>query len=89
MLLWIYLLVINVLTFFIFRMDKKAAVHNRWRTPEATLLGLCLIVGAAGGFIAMHVFHHKTRKPLFAAGVPVMIAVHILLILAYMKLVLK
>ena len=78
--LWIYLLVINLVTLIAFGADKRAAVHGRWRTPEATLLGLCLIGGAAGGLIAMHVFHHKTRKMAFAVGVPVMLVIHIVLV---------
>ena len=82
--LWIYLLVINLVTLIAFGADKKAAVHGRWRTPEATLLGLCLIGGAAGGLIAMHVFHHKTRKMAFAVGVPVMLVVHVVLVVLWL-----
>lgn len=78
--LWIYLVIINIVTFIAFGMDKRAAVRGRWRTPEATLLGLSLIGGAAGALIAMHVFHHKTRKMVFAVGVPVMLVIHIVLI---------
>ena len=48
---------------------------------ELTRYNLMLAIGgAAGGLIAMHVFHHKTRKMVFAVGVPVMLVIHIVLI---------
>ena len=89
MLLWIYLLFIKLLTLCVFGIDKRAAVQGRWRTRESTLLLLCLIGGAAGGLIGMHLFHHKTRKSIFAVGIPVMVVVHILLILFCTDLILK
>ena len=85
----VYMAVINVLTFAAFGMDKRAAVHNRWRTRESTLLGLSAVGGACGGLIGMYVFHHKTKKPAFAIGLPAMIVIHVLLILAFYNLVLR
>ena len=87
--LLVYMAVINVLTFAAFGMDKRAAVHNRWRTRESTLLGLSAVGGACGGLIGMYVFHHKTKKPAFAIGLPAMIVIHVLLILAFYNLVLR
>ena len=34
----IYLLVINVVTFIVYGIDKYKAKHDKWRIPEATLL---------------------------------------------------
>ena len=60
-----------------FGIDKRKAVRHRWRIPEATLLGLCLLGGALGGLAGMHLFHHKTRKARFFVGVPVMLALQL------------
>lgn len=87
--LLIYLAVINIVTFAAFGMDKRAAVKNKWRTRESTLLGLCAIGGAIGGLTGMYVFHHKTKKPAFSVGIPIMIVIHILLILAFSNLIFK
>ena len=48
-----YFILINILSFFCFAADKKRAVSHRWRIKEATLLGLCVAGGAAGGFISI------------------------------------
>ena len=75
-LIW-YLATVNLVTFTAFGIDKWKAVHKQWRIPEKTLLGLSFIGGAAGGLVAMHLFHHKTRKRKFAVGVPLMLVLHL------------
>ena len=89
MVLGIYLLVVNLAAFIAFGADKHAAVSGRWRTRESTLLGLCLIGGAAGGLAAMHLFHHKTRKSVFAVGIPLMIVAQVLILLVFTNLLLR
>lgn len=64
---------INAAAFLLFGIDKWKAVHDRWRISEATLLGISLCGGAAGAYAGMHVFHHKTKKPKFYIGVPLMV----------------
>ena len=68
-----YLACINLFTFFLFYLDKRRARRGAWRIPEKMLLGFCAAGGAAGGLLAMHVTHHKTRKPAFKFGVPVLL----------------
>lgn len=77
MYLLIYLLLINIITFCAFAIDKFQAISNGWRISEKTLLGFSLLGGAAGGWIAMQICRHKTRKPTFKYGLPVMVAIHI------------
>ena len=48
-----YLLVINVVTFVVFVVDKARAVRGAWRVREATLLGLSLAGGSVGGFLGI------------------------------------
>ena len=68
-----YLIAINVAAFLCFAADKHRAVHKRWRIKEMTLMGLCIAGGSAGGLAGMYVFRHKTRKPLFFIGVPLVL----------------
>ena len=78
----IYLIIINIIAFLAMFIDKKKAKRGRWRIKESTLLFLALIGGSIGEIIGMHVFHHKTQKPKFFIGVPVIIVLQILLIIA-------
>ena len=66
-----YLIAVNVLTFIVYDFDKRKARRKRWRIPEATLLGLAVIGGSVGAWIAMHIFHHKTLHNKFRYGIPV------------------
>ena len=76
-----YLLLINIVTFLVFVIDKRRAVKRKWRIPEKTLLGLSLIGGSAGGLIVMYYFRHKIWKPAFAYGLPMMLLVQVIVIL--------
>lgn len=72
-----YLLAINVITFFLFGLDKLKARKNWWRIPEATLLFLAIAGGSIGGWLGMKVFHHKTLHKKFAYGLPLIIVLQI------------
>ena len=58
----IILLVLSVLTFIVYGLDKHAAKTKSWRTPERRLLLFGFVGGALGGLLGMVIFHHKTRK---------------------------
>lgn len=77
----IYLAVINVVTFVVFAIDKRRAMKDAWRTPEKTLLGLSLAGGSIGALASMRLFRHKTKKPLFSIGIPVMLVLQAALVL--------
>lgn len=77
----IYLLTINVITFLAMLIDKKKAEKGRWRIKESTLLTLALIGGSIGEVLGMYVFRHKTKKPRFFIGVPVMLVLQIILLI--------
>ncbi len=62
--LW-YLLIINIITFVVYAVDKLQAKANVYRTPEKVLLTLSLIGGAFGALIAMYQIRHKNQKKLF------------------------
>lgn len=83
--LYIWLLLINLLTFVAFGIDKAKAVKGKYRIKEATLLLLSLLGGAPGGLVGMYLFHHKTRKLLFKFSVPLMLIIQAFL-LFYFKI---
>ena len=75
--LCIYLICINIITIAVYGIDKRNAVHRKWRIRVSTLLGLAAVGGSAGALLAMHLFHHKSRKKQFTIGVPLMLLVQI------------
>ncbi len=77
--LLIYLGVINVATFFVSWSDKRAAIADRQRVPESTLLSLSFFGGSLGMLFSMRLFRHKTRKYKFSIGIPVIIILQIAL----------
>ena len=76
-----YYAAINIITFTAFAIDKIKAMMGAWRIREAVLLGLCLLGGGVGGFLAMHICHHKVNSMKFKIGVPVLVCVHVGLML--------
>jgi uncharacterized membrane protein YsdA (DUF1294 family) len=79
-LILIYLVIINVVTFFMYGVDKYKAKRAKWRIPEATLLGLAIIGGSVGAWLGMKVWHHKTMHKKFKYGIPAMIIIQLLVI---------
>lgn len=73
----IYLVVINILTFFAMGIDKWKAKRGAWRISEGALLTMVLFGGGLGGIIGMFVFHHKTKKPKFYIGFPAIFIVEV------------
>lgn len=77
----IYLEILNLLAFVAMGLDKARAKAGRWRIPEATLLALAVAGGSIGALAGMHLFRHKTRKPKFKYGLPVILTFQILFFL--------
>ena len=77
----IYLVTVNVVTFFLYGIDKWKAKHSKWRIPEATLLGLAVIGGSIGALLGMKVWHHKTMHKKFKYGLPLIILLQITLVI--------
>ena len=75
-----YLVIINVVTFFMYGIDKWKAKHSKWRVSEATLLMLAVLGGSIGAWLGMKVWHHKTLHKKFRYGIPIIILLHIALL---------
>ena len=59
---YIYLLIINTITYMMYSYDKKLSKRrNTKRISEKCLLTLSLIGGGLGGYLAMIFKHHKTK----------------------------
>jgi uncharacterized membrane protein YsdA (DUF1294 family) len=79
-LLSLYLILINAAALLFMLTDKLRAKQNRWRIPEATLMGIAAAGGSFGAYVGMKLFRHKTRHPKFAFGIPALLAVHVILL---------
>ena len=76
----IYLVIINVVTFFMYGFDKWKAKKSKMRIRETALLGLAVLGGSIGAWLGMKVWHHKTLHKKFHYGVPAIIIIQLLII---------
>lgn len=65
-----YFVLINLITFIAFGVDKYKARRNKWRIPESNLIFLSIMGGSTGGMLSMLIFRHKTHKMKFKIGMP-------------------
>ena len=65
-----YIVLVNLVAFCMYGIDKRKAVKDRYRISENALLGVALIGGSIGAWAAMKVFRHKTQKWKFKLLVP-------------------
>ena len=80
---FIYLMIMNIIGFFVMFLDKQKPKRNKWRIPEKTLFLIALIGGSFGTTFGMHTFRHKTKHWYFKFGMPLILLIQILLILYY------
>ena len=80
-LILIYLVTINVATFFTYGIDKWKAKKSLWRIRESALLGLAILGGSIGAWLGMKVWHHKTMHKKFKYGIPLILIAQIVLLL--------
>lgn len=65
-----YLLIINVLAFVLYGIDKRKAKKAKYRIPESTLLWMARLGGGVGSWLGIKAFHHKTKHVRFRIVVP-------------------
>ncbi|MFO1054546.1 MAG: DUF1294 domain-containing protein [Planctomycetota bacterium] len=85
---WILLLVAlaQLVSFSMFGLDKHFARRGRRRIPESWLLASAFLFGLGGGWAAMSVFRHKTRKTSFRWKMVAVSVVNPLWLLVWMGL---
>lgn len=74
------ILIVNVLTFLLYGIDKWKAKRSRWRIPESALLGMAAVGGSVGAWLGMRVWRHKTQHKKFRYGVPAILVAQIVLL---------
>ena len=72
-----YVLILNLIGFIIMFIDKKKAVHRKWRISENTLIAISILGGSIGMLLGMHCFRHKTNHKKFTLGVPAILIVQL------------
>lgn len=58
----IYLVIINIITFLLYGIDKYFAIKNMYRISEFILLFFSFIGGVVGALFGMYFFKHKYRN---------------------------
>lgn len=76
----VYVIIINVKTYRLFKHDKQYAVDEEDRIPEFRLLLNMWLGGAIGGVCAMYKFRHKTQKKRFTVTGKLLVFVQLLLL---------
>lgn len=69
LLLIVYITIIvlmTIITFILFKIDKKRAIKGKIRLKEKTLLIFSSLGGSLGAFFGRIFFHHKTEKKYFS-----------------------
>ena len=81
----IYLAAINVVTFFMYGIDKWKAKRSKWRVSEAALIWMAVLGGSIGAWLGMKAWHHKTQHKKFKYGLPLILFLQISLIIYVAK----
>lgn len=76
--LLIYLLVANLIGFYLMFKDKQKAKQHAYRIPERTFWLLAVLGASIGIFIGMQTFRHKTKHKSFTIGIPVFIVINVI-----------
>ena len=80
-----YLIIINVISFTMCYIDKKKAIKNSERISEKALMLVSLMGGCYFFYIAMYLFHHKTKKIKFKIFIPLMIIIWSIFLMFILK----
>ncbi|WP_373893022.1 DUF1294 domain-containing protein [Virgibacillus natechei] len=74
----IYILAINIITFFLMGRDKRKSKKQQYRLPERTFWMLSVLGGSLGCYSGMKVFRHKTKHRSFIVGMPLLIIIQLI-----------
>lgn len=83
--LLVYLSVISLFSIIFTVADKLKAKNGGWRVPESTLMLLSLLGGSVAMLFTMRLVHHKTKKPRFMIGIPLIIVLQCALVYVFYK----
>ncbi len=78
--LLLYFILINIVAFFFFGLDKLKSQLSSRRISEKALWFLAFIGGSAGSLFGMYFFHHKTKKTSFQIVLALILLAQIVLV---------
>ena len=76
--IFLYLIIVNLTGFIQMGADKRKAVRNARRIPEARLFLCALLGGSLGSILGMYTFRHKTKHWYFVWGMPAILILQII-----------
>ena len=76
-----YLLINNIISFFMYYKDKRNSIKKKTRIPEKYLLLISILGGNLGSLISMFMFHHKTKHLKFLIINPLCLIIQLYLLL--------
>jgi len=75
----LYLLLINIITFVLYGIDKLNAKTDSWRVSERVLILFAIAGGSVGALLGMYICRHKIRKIKFKVGIPVILIIQLVI----------
>ena len=75
----VYLIAVNLVSFFQMGADKRRAKLGTRRIREKVLFFTALIGGSVGANLGMAAFRHKTKHKSFVIGMPAILILHLVI----------
>ena len=72
-----YIVIVNIMAFYLYGIDKSAAIKQKQRIPNRVLLLMAVFGGSLGALAGMYTFRHKTKKWYYTITVPVLLVIQI------------
>ena len=72
-----YIVIVNILAFSLFGIDKSAAIQQKQRIPNRVMLLTAVFGGSLGSLVGMYTFRHKTKKWYYTITVPALLLIQI------------
>lgn len=76
----IYFVIINVVAFAMYAIDKYRAKNGKWRISEFSLLAIAFSGGFVGALFGMYILRHKTLHKKFVILVPLSMTFYVVLL---------
>ncbi len=72
-----YIVIVNIMAFCLYGIDKSAAIKQKQRIPNRVLLLTAVFGGSLGALAGMYTFRHKTKKWYYTITVPALLIIQI------------
>lgn len=82
-----YLIIINLISFIIYGVDKFLSIKHYYRISEFILLSFGFVGGVVGSVLGMICFRHKTKKVKFKIYLFLYFILWIYVLLKYYKII--